>query len=118
MARHNKTGEKGEELACGFLMKNNFSILHKNWRYSYWEVDIIAVRENVLHFIEVKTRRTREYGMPEENVTNKKIRNLINAAEGYLAAFPQWKRIQYDVLSITLLTDSPPVFYFIEDIFL
>ena len=57
MARHMKTGELGEKLAVAFFLKKGFIILHKNWRHSHWEVDIIASHIDVLHFIEVKTRR-------------------------------------------------------------
>ncbi|UEG49751.1 YraN family protein [Ferruginibacter lapsinanis] len=116
MARHNETGTLGETLAVKYLSEKEYSILHQNWRHSHWEVDIIASKENVLHFIEVKTRRGSNYGTPEEKVSRKKIQNLINAAEQYLYLHPEWKRIQFDILAITL---SKPVEYFlIEDVYL
>ncbi len=118
MAEHNKTGMLGENLAHDYIIQNGFTILHKNWRHSYWEVDIIASKESVLHFIEVKTRRTNKFGHPEESVSKKKIQNLINASEEYLFQFPQWKRIQFDILSITILKNKPVAYFFIEDIFL
>ncbi|MGG9971925.1 YraN family protein [Ferruginibacter sp. SUN002] len=114
MAQHNTTGQIGEKLAVGYFSQNGFNILHTNWRHSRWEVDIIASKENVLHFIEVKTRRTKNYGNPEEKVGKKKIANLINAAEEYLYLNPQWKRIQFDILAITLT--EPIEYFFIEDV--
>ena len=81
-------------------------------------MDIIAEKENILHFIEVKTKRTRQYGYPENNVDKKKIKNLINAAEEYLYQQPQWKRIQFDILSITMLTGETVEYFFIEDVYL
>ena len=118
MARHNNTGNEGEAMAAQYFTSKGFSILHQNWRHSHWEVDIIAQKETILHFIEVKTRRTRKFGHPEDNVDKKKIQNLIDAAEEYLFQFPQWKRIQFDILSITMLKDEPVEYFFIEDVYL
>ena len=44
MAHHNTTGKLGEEMASEYLLQKGFAILHKNWRYSHWEVDIISER--------------------------------------------------------------------------
>jgi putative endonuclease len=118
MAEHNKTGSNGEALAADYFSQNEYQILHKNWRHSHWEVDIIAAKANVLHFIEVKTRKTKKYGLPEESVTKKKIQNLINAAEEYLYQNPAWKRIQFDILAITIIKDKPTEFFLIEDVYL
>lgn len=117
MAHHNNTGFIGEQMAAGYLLKNGFAILHQNWRHSHWEVDFIASIGNTLHFIEVKTRRTKKFGFPEEDVTKKKMLNLINASEEYLFLNPEWKVIQFDVLSITILNKQPVEFFFIEDVY-
>lgn len=118
MAHHNNTGFLGEKMAAKYLLEKGFTILHQNWRHSHWEVDIIASMKNTLHFIEVKTRRTQKFGYPEEDVTKKKIDNLINASEEYLFMNPQWKLIQFDILSITLLKDKPVEYFFIEDVYI
>ncbi len=118
MAQHNKTGSFGEALAAAYLQQNGFILLHQNWRHSHWEVDIIAHRSNILHFIEVKTRRTKKFGHPEESVSKKKIQNLINASEAYLQQHPQWQRIQFNILAITILKDEAPEYFFIEDVYL
>ena len=118
MALHKDTGNLGERMALAYLQEKGFIILHQNWRHGHWEVDIIAEKETILHFIEVKTRRTRKFGHPEDNVDKKKIQNLIDAAEEYLFQFPQWKRIQFDILSITMLKDEPVEYFFIEDVYL
>lgn len=118
MANHNQTGITGETMAVKYIAEKGFSLLHQNWRHSHWEVDIIASKSSVLHFIEVKTRRTKKFGHPEEAVSKKKIQNLINAAEEYLYQYPQWKRIQFDILSITILKNKPVEYFFIEDVFL
>lgn len=118
MAHHNTTGSTGEAMAVKYLAENGFTLLHQNWRHSHWEVDIIATKDNVLHFIEVKTRRTKKFGPPEMAVSKKKIQNLVNAAEEYTYQFPQWKRIQFDILAITILKHEPVEYFFIEDVFL
>jgi putative endonuclease len=118
MAKHNSTGNFGEVLAQHYFEQAGYEILAVNWRFSHWEIDIIAHKNAVLHFIEVKTRRTKHFGQPEESVTNKKMKHLISAAEQYLYEHPQWKRIQFDLLAITLLKDGAnPAFFLIEDIY-
>ena len=118
MATHNNTGTLGEQLAVQYLTQQGYFIKEQNWRHSHWEVDIIATKENTLHFIEVKTRRTKNFGLPEEQVNKKKIQNLINAAEQYLHLHPQWKRIQFNILAISIIKNKPVEYFFIEDIYL
>ncbi|HEX2684223.1 MAG TPA: YraN family protein [Ferruginibacter sp.] len=118
MAHHNLTGNTGEGLAVEHLAGSGYRILHQNWRYSHWEIDIIAEKDGILHFIEVKTRRTKNFGYPEDSVDERKIRNLINAAEEYLYQEPHWKRIQFNILSITMLKGEPVGYFLIEDVYL
>ena len=118
MANHNITGKDGEALARLYLSQKGFVILNTNWRHSHYEIDIIASAGDVLHFIEVKTRRSSQYGYPEESVTPKKMQSLMNGAEAFLIENPQWKNIQYDVLSINLVKNQSPEYFFIEDVYL
>ena len=118
MAKHNLTGITGEKMGAGYLLQAGYVILEKNWRYSRCEVDIIAVKNDTLHFIEIKTRRSKKFGLPEEKVGQKKMENLIKAAEQYLYLQPQWKRIQFDILSISMIADMPLEYFFIEDVYL
>ena len=118
MAKHNILGTEGEALAVKWLADRGFTVLHQNWRHSYYEVDVIAALGNVLHFIEVKTRRNKKFGEPEESVDNKKIANLMKAGEEFQYQFPQWKRVQYDVLSITIEPNGVANYFFIEDVYL
>lgn len=105
-------------MAAEYLSGKGFTILHQNWRHSHWEVDFIASLKNTLHFIEIKTRRNQKFGFPEEGVTKKKMTNLINASEEYLYLHPEWKMIQFDILSITLSKDRSPEYFFIEDVYI
>ncbi len=79
MAQHNKLGQEGEQMASTYLEQQGYIILHRNWRYSHYEIDIIALKKEVLHFIEVKIRSSAKFGLPEESVTKKKFQNLLNA---------------------------------------
>lgn len=116
MAWHNELGKYGEKLAVSYLTKADFKILFQNWRHSYYEIDIISSRNNILHFIEIKTRRSLHFGFPEEDVDDKKLQKLMIAAEEFLYQHPQWERVQYDILSIYLAKNAPPEFLFIEDV--
>ncbi len=116
MAEHLALGKKGEDLAVEWLQEKSYHILHRNWRYSHAEVDIIAEKEGVLHFIEVKTRSTTKFGMPEESVDEKKLDNLMSAAEEYVFQFPEWERIQYDVLSIQIRGENID-YFFLDDVY-
>ena len=118
MAFHNLTGKIGEDLAAIWFEEKGYTILHKNWRHKNLEVDIIATNKKILHFIEVKAVTTLKFGNPEDKVSEKKIRNLINASEEYLFKNPQWQRIQFDVLSITMIKNSAVEYFLIEDVYL
>lgn len=104
-------------MAVEYLLTKDFIILHQNWRYSHWEVDFIASLNDRLHFIEVKTRRTKKFGYPEEDVTKKKMENLINASEQFIYLYPEWTQIQFDILSIFIPANRSPEFFFIEDVY-
>ena len=116
MSTKKETGRFGEDLAVDWLIARGDRILHRNWRYSYYEIDIITKRNDVLCFIEVKTRRSLFYGMPEEAVTTTKIRRLMCAGSAYLAKHPAFDRIQYDILSIVLSENGNTDFLLIEDV--
>ncbi len=109
-------GKLGEQLAAMYFEDKGYQILFKNWRQRHWEIDIIATKNNTLHFIEVKTASNNRYGYPDDKISMMKINYLINAAEVFLFEQPQWEMIQFDVLAITL---NPTVtYYLIEDVYL
>lgn len=86
------TGNKGEELAASYLSEKDYFILERNWRFRYWEVDLIASKGDRLHFFEIKTRTSNIFGMPEESVSSKKMMSLKNAAEEYQYLHPSTLR--------------------------
>jgi len=117
METNREKGNIGESLAADYLQDKGYVILHRNWRRGHWELDLIAEKEGLLHFIEVKTRTGKIFGFPEERVNKDKIRTLMRAASAYLETYPERKRFQIDILSINLHQKKKPEFLLIEDIY-
>jgi len=111
------TGEQGENVAADFLVTQQYQLLHRNWRSGKSEVDIIASHNATLHFVEVKTRSNKQYGLPESKVNTAKLKQLKLAAAAYLQQNPQWKFIQFDIVSIKLEEGKSPEIYLISDVF-
>lgn len=118
MASHNILGKEGEEMAVKWLQEKGFEILHRNWRYSYYEIDIVAKKNEKLHFVEVKARQTDKFGNPEDSVSKTKFKRLQRAADQFLFLNPGHKWIQYDVLAITLNKGGETEYFLLEDVFL
>ena len=79
-------GDYGEDLACEYLIKNNYKIIERNFRCKQGEIDIIAkdIKKNELVFIEVKTRLNFHFGSPAQSVNNIKQMHIINASKYYI----------------------------------
>lgn len=118
MALHNVRGKEGELLGCAYLERKGYRVEICNWRSGHFEIDIIATKEGMLHFVEVKTRHSMEYGYPEESVSKKKFNNIKRAAACFLVGHPRCMRIQFDILSILRLKDRPVEYFLIEDVYL
>jgi putative endonuclease len=118
MTTHIELGKQGEELAEVFLVKNGFKILYRNWRFSHYEIDIVAIKNDVPHFVEVKLRTSRGFGLPEDSVTKKKLKSLLQAANEFMFRNPKYKDFRIDILSITTYPNSETEFFFIEDVYL
>lgn len=120
MAKGSKkmVGDEGEDLAASWLSSAGFSILHRNWRSGRYEIDIIAEKDGVLHFIEVKTRRSARYGNPEVQVGREKLRHMIDAGSAFIDLHEGWKRIRFDILAIKRYKGMPVEFLLIEDVYL
>lgn len=88
MALHNELGKQGEEMAIRWLKENEFEILHCNWRYSYYEIDIVAGKGNYLHFVEVKARHHTAFGNPEDSVTRKNSNDYRKQRMNIFSFFP------------------------------
>lgn len=81
-----KLGEFGERFAAQTLVNEGYSIRDRNWRVLEGELDIVAEREGVIVFVEVKTRVSDFFGNPEESITKQKQKRIVRAALAYLKA--------------------------------
>jgi len=77
-------GQRGEDLAVAHLEELGYVVRERNWRCLAGEIDIVAEEGGCLAFVEVRTRRGREYGTPEESVTPAKQAKLMEVAQTYL----------------------------------
>jgi putative endonuclease len=93
-------GNKGEEIATEYLVKNGYAILHKNWRYKHLEIDIIAREKNELVIVEVKTRKNADFEGPNDVVTKKKQKYLIDATSAYIDEYDIDLETRFDIIHI------------------
>lgn len=103
-------GNYGEDLACAYLQKVGYKIIERNFRIRGGEIDIIAKDGRTLVYIEVKTRSSHKFGLPEESVNYYKLKFLERAAKFYRLQrknLPGLERI--DVVSVDLSENEPKI---------
>ncbi len=93
-------GQLGERIAEQHLIDKGYHILERNWRYSKAEIDIIAKTQEVLVFVEVKSRSYDHYGAPEESIDEKKETLIMDAAQRYMEKIDHQWEIRFDIISI------------------
>ena len=116
MAEHNDLGKQGEEIAQKYLADKGYKILHCNWRFGSDEIDIIALKDNMLIIAEVKTRQTNFFGEPEEAVTKTKQKFLIRATEAYIQQKNIDLETRFDIVSVVIANGQVMINH-IEDAF-
>lgn len=100
MAEHNELGKFGEEMAVEFLRKNGYTILETNWTFQKAEIDILAQKENILAVVEVKTRSTLEFGLPQDFVKSKKIQLLVKAVDAFVNERNLDIEVRFDIIAV------------------
>lgn len=100
MAQHYELGKKGEQLAVDYLLKSNYEILERNYRFQKAEVDIIAQKDDILAIVEVKTRSTIDFGNPQDFVKPKQIKNLVKAVDEYITENDIHLEVRFDIIAI------------------
>ena len=110
-----KIGDKGELLANKILESKGYEVLERNYRFKRCEIDIIALHNNLLIFIEVKSLNSFTYGYPEERVNQAKIAKIMEAAENYIYSIKWNKDIRFYIIIINL--NEPDKHLHIEDAF-
>jgi putative endonuclease len=123
-------GRWGENLAAEYLANQGYTIIERNFRTPYGELDLVARQiiadqsidiasgfAVVTVFVEVKTRSSLTYGLPEESVTPRKQAHLLNAANSYIQAHPElggdWR---IDVIAIQRYPDKQPEITHFENV--
>ena len=101
MAEHNLTGKWGEQIATEFLVAKGYDIVERNWRLEHLELDIIARNAQRVIFVEVKTRKDREYADPVQLITKKKLNNIVRCANAYMQRYNVNFSAQFDIIIIS-----------------
>lgn len=117
MAKHLQTGSFGEQLALDLIHRLGWPVVAKNWRHGHLEIDLVAKDGPALVFIEVKTRRSLNYGTPDSFVTPAKQRKLWQAAEAFMIEHQHTWEIRFDIIAIFLPSAEEPVIQHYKDAF-
>lgn len=103
-------GKSGEDLAATLLKENGYKILARNFKTKIGEIDIIASDKDTISFVEVKTRHSDRFGLPQESISSSKQRQISKAALAYLKDNKLLnKKARFDVVSIILSQDQPKI---------
>ncbi len=100
MAQHLDLGRKGESLAKAHLENTGYEILDENWTHGRLEVDLIAYKDKIIIFTEVKTRTGNFFGQPEDFVDARKQKLLVEAAEEYIYLMDHQGEVRFDIIAI------------------
>ncbi|MDY6845248.1 MAG: YraN family protein [Thermodesulfobacteriota bacterium] len=97
-------GRKGERLATAFLKRQGYSIIQRNYRCKYGEIDIIAKDGTALVFVEVRTVSSDHFGDPQQTINNRKKRHISKVALHYLTKYEiRDVEVRFDVIAVSLL---------------
>lgn len=116
MARHNDFGRSGEDLAAAYLQDKGYTLLDRNWYSGHRELDIVAMKDDCLVIVEVKTRRSATYGRPEQMVTESKIKRTVLAADAYVRFHRYDLPVRFDIIAVTGMRGYERIEHF-EDAF-
>lgn len=111
-----RLGKRGEDEACGFLMRNGHTVLERNWRHGHLEIDIITMSAGSLHFVEVKSRTAPASADPQTAVGYAKQLRLANAARAYLngrgRGLPGGLEVFFDIVAVLYEGDKATIEYY------
>jgi len=102
MAKHNILGQQGEDIAASYLEQKGYAVLDRNWRCGHKDLDLVVTKDNVIVFVEVKTRTGTEWGDPVDAVTDRKIRRIVNSADAYIRFNQIDMDARFDIVSIVV----------------
>ena len=116
MAAHNELGKWGEDQAAAFLQRQGYRIIERDWKSGRRDIDIIATDGNEVVFVEVKTRRNRLFGEPEEAVDYHKLQNLRLAINHYIKYRRIDNDVRFDIISVVGTIGQEPEIEHIKDV--
>ena len=98
----NPVGKKGEDIAVDYLQTKGYTVIERNFRKNYAELDVIALYQDTLVFIEVKSRTSDTFGLPIESISPHKIKSLIQTAQLYKLIHPTLpESMRLDAICVT-----------------
>ena len=116
MAQHNETGKEGEQFVREYLVKQGYKIRATNWHFGHKEIDLVTEKDGMMVFVEVKSRSNLTFELPQESVTKKKQKNLVEAADAYLIQKNIDLESRFDIVTV-LASEPPRILEHIEDAF-
>src|ERR1700742_4493549 len=117
MAKHIDLGKRGESLAKAHLENTGYEILDENWTHGRLEIDLIAYKDKVIIFTEVKTRTGNGFGEPEDFVDVRKQKLLADAADEYIFLMDHQGEVRFDIIAILFNNETNYKLKHIEDAF-
>jgi putative endonuclease len=117
MASHNDLGQKGEAMAKAHMEAAGYEIMDENWVFGKAEIDLIAYKDKIIIFTEVKTRTGNGFGEPEDFVDARKQRLLVEAADEYIYLMNHEGEVRFDIISILFDRNNNHILKHIEDAF-
>lgn len=119
--KNKSLGNSGEEIAKKFLEEKGLGFITKNYRFHKKEIDLVFVdkNKNILIFVEVKTRRSKTYGNPEDSISAIKRKNFITAVNGFILENPVYRNfsLRIDTIGIMISEKKEPEINHIENSF-
>ena len=109
-------GDKGEEEAVRFLVANGYEVIERNWRWRRSEIDIIARFEEAIVFVEVKSRKNEDFGLPEDFLSADQQDRIHLASEVFCEQIGWSGHIRFDIIAI-LESQFPNHLEHLEDAF-
>lgn len=116
MATHNDMGKWGEDLAEAYLERRGYTIVERDWKSGRRDIDIIALDNDVVVFVEVKTRRNRLFEEPEDAIDYRKRQNLQQAINHYVKFRNIRQEIRFDIISVVGTIGTEPDIQHIQDV--
>ena len=105
-------------MAADYLKKKGFRIIERNYKQKCGEIDIIAMKDKTLVFIEVKTRKSSTFGSPFDAITIRKQHQIAKTAQDYLCRKNLYdKPARFDVVGVTMLPEKQPKIEIIHNAF-